>query len=143
MWRRFRQTFRVNASRLLPKGNARDLVTVCSQLGASQILRPARSNELGVAVLSLPESRDFATLREVVPSCGRPPSCVRPAEDFRPEWRGTPVVIENVRVQSFEVNKVPDDRFDVVPGKADVIEDLRGVFRVRKACLPMPADCLI
>ena len=59
------------------------------------------------------------------------------AEDFRPEWRGKPVVIENVRVQGIEVNKVPDDRFDIVPGKADVIEDLRGVLRVRKACLPI------
>ena len=41
---------------------------------------------------------------------------------------GKPVVTEEIRVKSLEINKVPDDRFDMVPRKEDVIEDLRGMF---------------
>lgn len=50
------------------------------------------------------------------------------ADDAPPEWQGKPVVSEEVRVKSIEVNRVPDDRFDFVPKKGDVIEDLRGIL---------------
>jgi len=51
---------------------------------------------------------------------------VRFAEDAPAGWRGKPVVTEEVHVKNIEVNKVVDDRFDMVPAKGDVIEDLRG-----------------
>ena len=35
---------------------------------------------------------------------------------------------EEVRVKGLEINRVADDRFDFVPRKEDVIEDLRGRF---------------
>ncbi len=69
-----------------------------------------------------------AGLREVEPGLWLP-TIVRHdrfAEDAPPEWQGKPVVSEEVRVKSIEVNRVPDDRFDFVPEKEDVIEDLRG-----------------
>lgn len=50
------------------------------------------------------------------------------AEDAPAEWRGKPVLTEEVRVKHIEINRVPDERFDLVPTKADVIEDLRGRF---------------
>jgi hypothetical protein len=50
------------------------------------------------------------------------------AEDAPAEWRGKPVMTEEVRVKHIEINHVPDERFDMVPTKADVIEDLRGRF---------------
>jgi hypothetical protein len=50
------------------------------------------------------------------------------ADDAPPEWQGKPVVTEEVRVKSIEINHVPDDRFDFVPKKEDVIEDPRGNF---------------
>jgi hypothetical protein len=50
------------------------------------------------------------------------------ANDAPAEWRGRPVFVEQLQVHSLEVNQVPDDRFDMVPGKEDVIEDLRGMF---------------
>jgi hypothetical protein len=68
-------------------------------------------------------------LREVEPGLWLP-TIVRHerfAEDAPAPWRGKPVVTEEVRVKSIEVNHVRDDRFDMVPAKGDVIEDLRGM----------------
>jgi hypothetical protein len=45
-----------------------------------------------------------------------------------PELNGKPVLIEETRVQSLTVNKVPDERFDMTPKQGDTIEDLRGRF---------------
>lgn len=69
-------------------------------------------------------------LREVEPGLWLPTIVryERFAEDSPAEWRGKPVVTEEVRVKRIEVNKVLDDRFDMVPEKGDVIEDLRGMF---------------
>lgn len=50
------------------------------------------------------------------------------AEDAPAEGRGKPVLTEEVRVKHLEINRVPEDRFDMVPTKEDVIEDLRGRF---------------
>jgi hypothetical protein len=44
------------------------------------------------------------------------------------ELKAQPVLIEEIQVQSLEINHVPDDRFDMVPKKGDAIEDLRGRF---------------
>jgi hypothetical protein len=68
-------------------------------------------------------------LREVEPGLWLP-TVVRQAqfaEDAPAQWRDKPVVVEEIRVKSIEVNKVSDDRFDMVPKKGDVIEDLRGM----------------
>jgi hypothetical protein len=68
-------------------------------------------------------------LREVEPGLWLP-TVVRHerfAEDAPAGWRGKPVVIEKIRVQRIAVNKVRDGRFDMVPQKGDVIEDLRGM----------------
>jgi hypothetical protein len=68
-------------------------------------------------------------LREIEPGLWLP-TIVRHerfAADAPAEWRGKPVVREEIRVKSIEVNKVLDDRFDMVPEKGDVIEDLRGM----------------
>jgi hypothetical protein len=68
-------------------------------------------------------------LREIEPGLWLPTIVryERFAEDAPAEWRGKPVVTEEVRVKSIEVNNVPDDRFDLVLEKGDVIEDLRGM----------------
>jgi hypothetical protein len=50
------------------------------------------------------------------------------AEDAPAGWRGRPVIAEEVRVKHIEINRVPEERFDMVPTKEDVIEDLRGRF---------------
>ncbi len=76
---------------------------------------------------------ETSRLREVDPGLWLP-TVVRHerfAEDAPAGWRGKPVVTEEVRVKSLEVNKVLDDRFDMVPEKGDVIEDLRGSKRSR------------
>jgi hypothetical protein len=39
-----------------------------------------------------------------------------------------PVLTEEIRVQKLEINRVPDERFDMVPKPGDHIEDLRGRF---------------
>ena len=73
---------------------------------------------------------EHSGLREVEPGLWLP-TVVRHerfAEDAPAEWRGKPVVTEELRVKSIEVNKVLDDRFDMVPKKGDVIEDLSGMF---------------
>ena len=44
------------------------------------------------------------------------------------ELNGKPVLIDEIKVQSIEINQVRDDRFDMVPKQGDVIEDLRGRF---------------
>jgi hypothetical protein len=71
-----------------------------------------------------------SALREVEPGLWLP-TIVRHerfADDAPAGWRGKPVITEAIHIKSIEVNKVPDDRFDMVPEKGDVIEDLRGMF---------------
>lgn len=48
--------------------------------------------------------------------------------DSPPEWKGKPAITEEIRVERLEINRVPDDLFDMVPKKEDFIEDLRGRF---------------
>lgn len=69
-------------------------------------------------------------LREVDPGFWLPMTVRqdRFAEDAPPAWQGKPVVTELIRVKNVEINNVPDDRFDLVPRKNDVVEDLRGTF---------------
>jgi hypothetical protein len=45
-----------------------------------------------------------------------------------PELGEKPVLIEEIRVQSVAVNKVPDDRFDMTPKAGDSVDDLRARF---------------
>ncbi|MHC5538022.1 hypothetical protein ACYOEI_07290 [Singulisphaera rosea] len=69
-------------------------------------------------------------LREVDPGLWLPMTVRqdRFAEDAPLAWQGKPVVTEVIRVKTIELNNVPDDRFDMVPRKNDVVEDLRGIF---------------
>jgi hypothetical protein len=70
-------------------------------------------------------------LREVEPGVWLPTHCRHElfADDAPPEWKGKPVVTEEVRVMKIEINRVKDDLFDMTPQKGDQIEDLRGVLR--------------
>jgi hypothetical protein len=77
----------------------------------------------------VPSRWENSGLREVEPGFWLP-TVVRHerfAEDAPAEWRGKPDVTEKVSVQRIAVNNVRADRFDMVPGKGDVIEDLRGM----------------
>jgi hypothetical protein len=69
-------------------------------------------------------------LREVEPGFWLP-TLIRTdmfALDAPPEWKGKPVVTEEIRVETLAINQVPDDRFDMVPKKGDSIVDLRGTL---------------
>ncbi len=70
-------------------------------------------------------------LREVEPGVWLPTLCRHHAfaDDAPPEWKGKPVMTEEVRVQKIEINRVTDDLFDMTPQKGDHIEDLRGILR--------------
>ncbi|WP_422927799.1 hypothetical protein [Singulisphaera sp. PoT] len=48
------------------------------------------------------------------------------ADDAPTDLKGKPVLVENIRVEKVEVNRVADDLFDMMPKAGDVIEDLRG-----------------
>jgi hypothetical protein len=48
--------------------------------------------------------------------------------DAPAEFKGKPVVTEEIRIHSVEVNHVPDDRFDMVTKPGDQVEDLRGAL---------------
>lgn len=50
----------------------------------------------------------------------------RYADDAPANLRDKPVMVEEIRVEKVEVNRVADDLFDMVPKADDVIEDLRG-----------------
>jgi hypothetical protein len=67
-------------------------------------------------------------LREVEPGLWLPFHCRQEqyAEDAPPEWKDKPVMVEEIRVLSVEVNKVSDELFDMTPKKSDHVEDLRG-----------------
>ncbi len=70
-------------------------------------------------------------LREVEPGIWLPTRCLHHsfAADAPPEWKGKPVMTEEIRVEKIEINRVPDDLFDMTPNKGDHIEDLRGILR--------------
>ena len=70
-------------------------------------------------------------LREVEPGLWLPTHCRHDAfaDDAPPEWRGKPVMTEEIRVEKIEINRVTDDLFDMTPQKGDHIEDLRGILR--------------
>jgi hypothetical protein len=70
-------------------------------------------------------------LREVEPGVWLPTLCRHDAfaADAPPEWKGKPVMTEEIRVEKIEINHVPDDLFDMTPQKGDRIEDLRGILR--------------
>jgi hypothetical protein len=69
-------------------------------------------------------------LRELAPGLWLPGHCRHEifAEDAPPEWKGKPVMTEEIRVQKIEINHVSDDLFDMTPKKGDRIEDLRGIL---------------
>ena len=70
-------------------------------------------------------------LEEVEPGLWLPTHCRHDAfaDDAPPEWKGKPVMTEEIRVQKIEINHVPDDLFDMTPQKGDHIEDLRGILQ--------------
>ncbi len=70
-------------------------------------------------------------LREVEPGLWLPTQCRHDtfADDAPPEWKGKPVMTEEIRVLKTEINRVPDDLFDMMPQKGDRIEDLRGILK--------------
>jgi hypothetical protein len=70
-------------------------------------------------------------LREVEPGIWLPTRCRHDsfADDAPSEWKGKPVMTEEIRVEKIEINHVPDDLFDMTPQKGDQVEDLRGVLR--------------
>jgi len=70
-------------------------------------------------------------LREVEPGLWLPTLCQHHAfaDDAPPEWKGKPVMTEEIRVEKIEINQVGDDLFDMTPQKGDRIEDLRGILR--------------
>jgi hypothetical protein len=70
-------------------------------------------------------------LREVEPGLWLPTHCRHDAfaDDAPPEWKGKPVMTEEIRVEKIEINHVPDGLFDMTPQKGDHIEDLRGILR--------------
>jgi hypothetical protein len=69
-------------------------------------------------------------LKEVEPGLWLPLTTRHEQFPSRPvdELKAKPVLIEEIKVQSIAVNRVPDERFDMVPRQGDVIEDLRGRF---------------
>jgi hypothetical protein len=70
-------------------------------------------------------------LREVDTGLWLPTLCRHHAfaDDAPPEWKGKPVMTEEIRVEKIEIKHVPDDLFDMAPQKGDRIEDLRGILR--------------
>ena len=70
-------------------------------------------------------------LREVEPGLWLPTHCRHDAfaDDAPPDWKGKPVMTEEIHVQKIEINHVPDDLFDMTPQKGDHIEDLRGILQ--------------
>ena len=69
-------------------------------------------------------------LKEVAPGIWLPLKTRQERFAAKPpaELNGQPVLIDEIKVQSVEINQVQDDRFDMVPKQGDVIEDLRGRF---------------
>ena len=75
------------------------------------------------------ERWEHSGLREVEPGLWLPTIARHDDSPRTPlPIRGKPVIHEEIRVKSIEVDKVLDDHFDLVPKKGDVIEDLRGMF---------------
>ncbi len=70
-------------------------------------------------------------LREVEPGIWLPARCRHDSfsDDAPSEWKGKPVMTEEIRVEKIEINHVPDDLFDMTPQKGDEVEDLRGILR--------------
>lgn len=73
-------------------------------------------------------------LREVEPGIWLPTRCRHDvfADDAPIEWKGKPVMTEEIRVQKIEINRVHDDLFDMTPQTGDQIEDLRGILGNKK-----------
>ncbi|QEH33464.1 hypothetical protein OJF2_19660 [Aquisphaera giovannonii] len=69
-------------------------------------------------------------LKEVEPGLWLPLSTTREqfSDKAPPEIRDRPVMIVETRVETIQVNRVPDDLFDMVPAKNDAIDDLRARF---------------
>jgi hypothetical protein len=69
-------------------------------------------------------------LKEVEPGLWLPLTTRYEQFPSRPvdELKGKPSMVEEIHVQSIEVNRVHDDLFDMVPRQGDAIEDLRGRF---------------
>jgi hypothetical protein len=83
----------------------------------------ARDGQLG-------QRWENSELREVEPGLWLPTRIKHEqfATDAPPDWRDKAVVTEEIKVESIEVNRVPDERFDMVAKPGDRVEDLRGAF---------------
>jgi hypothetical protein len=71
-----------------------------------------------------------SNLKEIEPGLWLPMVTRLEQFGYKPidELKGKPVMIEEVQVENIEVNRVPDERFDMVPKQGDAIDDLRGRF---------------
>ncbi len=71
-----------------------------------------------------------ADLKQVEPGIWLPMTIRRESFTARPhpDLKDRPVMLEEIHVQSLTVNKVPDNRFDMLPQNGDAIIDLRGRF---------------